>query len=282
MTDVSKPLPEFENPPVVEVALSVQFETLANLRTPQLGLLWQEFRDRFPVTEEHPPLDAVFERFGVPAMVREGVRFQMLPAPPVPRCWFLNKEGTELVQVQQDRFIHNWRKVGDKDRQPTPYPRYDSVRRTFENELVKFRDFLSRNNIGDLAPNQCEVTYVNHIESGECWTNHGQLGELLSVFSPRYTDEFLAVPEDGRMSVRYLIPTSTGEPLGRLHISVEPAYRASDDAPMFLLTLTARGRPASDGIPGVLGFLDIGREWVVRGFTSITTETMHKSWGRKR
>jgi hypothetical protein len=47
MNDMSKPLPEFDNPPVVEVALSVQFEALATLRTPQIGLLWQEFRDRF-------------------------------------------------------------------------------------------------------------------------------------------------------------------------------------------------------------------------------------------
>jgi hypothetical protein len=51
---------------------------------------------------------------------------------------------------------------------------------------------------------------------------------------------------------------------------------------MFLLTLTARGRPGSDGIPGVLQFLDVGREWIVRGFTSITTATMHKIWGRRR
>ena len=46
LPDPNTPLPEFDNPPVIEVALSVQFETLANLRTPQIGVLWQEFRDR--------------------------------------------------------------------------------------------------------------------------------------------------------------------------------------------------------------------------------------------
>lgn len=278
MTDVSKHLPEFDNPPVVEVALSVQFETLANLRTPQLGLLWQEFRDRFPVTEEHPPLDTVLERFGVPPTPKGVARFQMLTAPPVPRCWFLNKEGTELVQVQQDRFVHNWRKAGDKD----AYPRYDHVRTTFESELRRFGEFLLGQQAGELNPNQCEITYVNHITSGEGWKHHGQLGDVLTLFAPRYTDEFRPVPEDGRLSVRYVIPNDAGEPVGRLHVAVEPVYRSADDVPMFALTLTARGRPLGDGVPGVLGFLDVGREWIVRTFASITTPKMHTIWRRKQ
>lgn len=99
MTNMRDPRPSYENPPVVEVALSVQFEPIKALRTPQLGLLWQEFRDRFPVIEEHPPLEPVIERFGgLPRASRGTVQFQMLDTPPVPRCWFLNNEGTELIQ----------------------------------------------------------------------------------------------------------------------------------------------------------------------------------------
>lgn len=278
MSDVRQPLPEFDNPPVVEVALSVQFETLANLRTPQIGLLWQQFRDRFPKTEEHPPLDPVLERFGVPQTAREGFRIQVLPAPPVPRCWFLNQHGTELVQVQQDRFVHNWRKVGEHD----AYPRFEHIRSTFETEVTRFRDFVAHNQLGDFSPNQCEVTYVNHVLSGEGWKSHSQIADVLSVFSDQYSDSFLPQPEDGLLSVRFVIPDVAGQPLGRLHVSIEPAYRTADDAPMFLLTLTARGRPTSDGIPGVLAFLDIGREWIVRGFTSITTGKMHNIWKRKK
>ena len=58
------PLPSYENPPVVEVALSVQFEGPQTLRTPELGLFWQGLRDRFPKLEEHPPLDSVIGQFG--------------------------------------------------------------------------------------------------------------------------------------------------------------------------------------------------------------------------
>ena len=58
---MSQSLPDFDNPPLIEVALSVQFDPLEQLRTPQIGLLWAEFRDRFPVTQEHVPLDITCE-----------------------------------------------------------------------------------------------------------------------------------------------------------------------------------------------------------------------------
>lgn len=277
LPDPNTPLPEFDRPPVVEVALSVQFDPIADLRTPQIGVLWQEFRDRFPKTEEHPPLETALERFGVSPSPKGVARFQLLSTPPAPRCWFLNELGTELVQLQSDRFIHNWRKVGDDD----TYPRYDRVRATFEGELKRFSESLVRQELGELHPNQCEVTYVNHIVSGEGWHTHGQLGDVITLFNLKYTDAFHPQPEGCRLAAKYVIPNSGGEPVGRLHVSIEPVYRDTDDVPMFALTLTARGRPLSDAVNGVLEFLDLGREWIVRTFASITTPRMHALWRRK-
>ncbi len=275
MNSVRPPLPDFAAPPVTEVALSVQFDPLASLRTPQLGLLWQDFRNRFPKTEEHPPLPSVIEKFGVLGLPKVGVRFEMTL--PVPRCWFLNEAGTELIQVQQDRFVHNWRKVGQGDE----YPRYECIRETFKAELDTFCQFLAREQLGELVPNQCEVTYINHIVSGQGWEKHGQIGEVVRVWTSCYDDTFLSEPEDVRLAVRYVIPDSAGNPLGRLLVSVEPAYRAVDDTPILVLQLTARGRPDGEGLEGALRFLDTGREWVVRGFASMTAPRMHEIWGRR-
>jgi uncharacterized protein (TIGR04255 family) len=278
MTENEIGLPEFENPPVVEVALSVQFESLPKFRTPQVGLLWREFRDRFPSTEEHPPIEAVIERFGTAPSPRAIPRIEVLPAPRVPRCWFLNEASTELIQVQQDRFVHNWRKVGDGD----TYPRFDHLKKTFEAELRRFELFLSTYELGTLNPNQCEVTYVNQIDSGRVWTNHGQLGEVLTLFSARYTDDFSPALEDARLSARFIILNDQGHSIGRLHVAAEPVFRSADDSPMFTLTLTARGRPLGSDNSGVLNFLSVGREWIVRTFASITTAEMHTVWKRTR
>lgn len=276
MSDMQSPLPDFTNPPVVEVVLGVQYEALTALRTPQIGLLWSEFREHFPKLEEHAPLDPMMERFGVAGTPRANVRFEMIQKPPVPRCWFLNEAGTELIQVQQDRFVHNWRKVGEGDK----YPRYDHVRGTFERELAIFERFLQKEGVGTLVPNQCEVTYVNHIFAGDGWDRHDELGNVLTLFAPKYSDAFLPEPEEARLACRYVIPDEKGNPLGRLHVSVAPAYRRGGDRPMFLMNLVARGRPDGDGVDGVLRFLDLGREWVVRAFAAVTTPQMHKVWGR--
>ena len=105
---MNRPLPKFDNPPVVEVALSVQFERLS-ISAAHIGLVWQKFRDRFPNIEEKPEIEAAIEQFGPPERKGPGVRFEV-GVMPIPRFWFVNQDGSELVQVQRDRFIRNWRK----------------------------------------------------------------------------------------------------------------------------------------------------------------------------
>jgi len=274
------PLPEFENPPVVEVALAVQFEPIAGLTAPQLGLLWAaHYRKAYPKVEEHAPLDSVIERFGSKGPGHADVRIQMLNKPPTPRCWFLSDEGSELIQVQPDRFAHNWRKTGDADE----YPRYDEhIKKTFIEEVTSFQDYIEEEELGTFAPNQCEVTYVNHIPCGTGWDSHGQLAQILSLGELQGADGFLPEAEELRMSGSFVIPREGEAPLGRLRFSIEPAFRRADSAPIFRLNLVARGRPTDDSIGGVFGFMDIGREWIVRGFAAITTPKMHRIWGRKR
>lgn len=271
-------LPDFANPPVVEVALSVQFEPLTNLRTPQIGLMWQGIRDRFPKTEEHAPLEPSIERFGGQLSSPGSVRVQVMRQPPVPRCWFSNESGTELIQIQQDRFIHNWRKVGTGEE----YPRYERVRETFRRELESFQRFLTEEQIGEPIANQCELTYVNHMVAKDGWERHGELGAVLSLCAAEYTDQFLPEPEELRMSGSFVIPDDTGAPLGRLRFSVEPAFLRSSNQAVLVLNMIARGRPLGDGVQGVLKFLDVGREWIVRGFASITTSKMHAIWKRNQ
>src|SRR5262245_26513290 len=108
---IRPPLPDFEAPPVTEVSLGVQFRPLESLRVLHLGLLWQDFRESFPNSEEHPPLPSVVETFGKPRAA-PSISLELQELPSVPRVFFLNADQTELVQVQQDRLIRNWRQHG--------------------------------------------------------------------------------------------------------------------------------------------------------------------------
>lgn len=269
--------PDFENPPVIEVVLGVQFSPLLKLGTPQTGLVWEHFRTRFPKTQDQTPLDPLFEDFDVRPPRYPAFRVELVNNLPAPRCWFLNEAGTELIQLQRDRFLHNWRKVTGADE----YPRYEKIKGSFEKELQSVAGLLENSEIGVIEPNQWEVTYVNHIPIGELLETFGGLEKLLTVWEPNYSDSFLSQAEQAQVLVRYVIKNNLGNPIGRLHVTAQPAYRTGDDKPIVVLTLTARGRPKESTLESALQGLDIGHEWVVRGFTSITTPQAHIAWRRK-
>ncbi len=152
--------------------------------------------------------------------------------------------------------------------------------KTFESELQKISSFVEKEKLGSLVPNQCEVTYVNHLEAGKGWNEFSELQNVLTLWRETSGDVFLPQAEDARLALRYVIPDDDGKPIGRLHIAVEPAYRASDQKPLLVMTLTARGAPLGDGVEGVVTFMCLGREWIARGFTSVTKPEMHQMWER--
>lgn len=188
----------------------MQFEPLDGLRTPQLGFLWQRYRDRFPKFEERLLLDPSVEQYGGEGVVVPTLQLQPIDGPPAPRLWFISRDDTRLIQVQRDRFVHNWRKVTDAGQ----YPRYREVRETFGHELEEFRHFLDAEKLGELVPNQCEVTYVNNLVAGAGWDRLGELDEILAIWSGATNKKFLPEPEDVSLAIRYPIRDEAGRPMG--------------------------------------------------------------------
>ena len=268
-------LPDFEKPPVVEVVLSIQFEPLVNLTNAHLGLLWGEYRERYPKTQSFAPIEPVKEEFGVPSLTQE-IKFQLQPAP-VLRSWFKNDAEVGLIQIQQDRFVYNWvtgKEGGD-------YPRYVFVRDEFKKEFKIFQDFLRGEGLGEIIPNQCEVTYINNIYGEGVWADFSEADKLFTVFKPQYSDSFLKNPEHINFALRYIISDAEERPIGRLHILAEPRYRRTDKQLLYVLTLTARGYTPGTGLDGAFTFFEVGHEWIVKGFKSITRPKMHEAWRLK-
>ena len=196
--------------------------------------------------------------------------------PPVPRVWFLNADKTSLIQIQPDRFIHNWRKVTGQE----AYPRYETIRQQFSNEVADFIAFLEAEKLGGVVVTQCEVTYINHIEPNGVWERHGQVASLLRHWTDLPEGGFLPESEDVRMQIRHVIRNESGNPVGRLLTVLQPVWKTKDNSPVLTLNLTARGGPLSDGIDGAFLFFNLGRNWIVRGFENLTTDVMHQKWGK--
>ena len=264
-------LPEFENPPVIEVVCGVQFEPLQAMLAPHFGLFWQQLQAEYPVCREVAPLAQVVEQFGKDAKVR----FEFTDVPPLPRVWFLRQDETSLVQVQRDRFLHNWKKV-----QPTDeYPRYHTVIRQFADRLADFGRFVQDYHLDALKPVQYELTYVNHIPCGEEVSSLADIGRLFPDFAWRTRKgRFLLNPN----GINWRTTIDLPDKKGRLHATIRSAMR-SDGTNIFLFELTARGFPGDQSPDSMWAWFGLAHEWIVRGFTDLTSEEFHRDvWRRKR
>lgn len=245
-------LPDFENPPVAEVVLSAQFEPLEHFQVPHIGLLWQEYRAELPKLEEHSPLAHIIEQFGPTSLARDDVHVEVTTSPPRPRCWFLNERQTVLIQVQSDRFAHNWRRVEGEQ----PYPRYERIRQDFEKSWQAFEAFVDREKLGRLVPDQCEIAYVNVIPVGAGPGSPADVSEVITPLQVASSVGFLGRPEDMLATLRFRIPGPQGDPVGRLIASIEPGFRRANSEPVIVLKLVARGGPLGSNSDGILEFLD--------------------------
>lgn len=257
-------LPEFEDPPVVEVALSVQFRILPALRGLTLAPLYEQWRSRYPRVEEQPPLPAIIE-----GDIPGGPVFQLNVGIPSVRYWFLTDDGTELVQLQQDRLSVNWREQGSGK----PYPRYSAMRQMFADRFNDLETFLAETALGDIRVTQLELSYVNAVVIGP--EDMGKLDRILSTWQAA-PNHHLGDPEQARLEMSYQIK-GLGAGVSRLWVQVGTGQRGTR-APAALLTFLVRGVPTGEGIGGTMSFLDDAHQHVVRSFAELTTPEMHAIW----
>jgi len=265
-------MPDFDDPPVVETFLSVSFRDLEKWGIPHYGLYWNNIRSEYPKFELRPPVLGQIETFGESHDEAEAVFELNLNQPPV-RIWFIHGKANRLIQLQNDRLIFNWRKVTGDEK----YPKFDEcIRGEFQKEWIRFREFLDSQSIPAPTVTQCEISYINQIP-GASWSTLKALVSALNEWPGSKRNGFLPIPEDLQFNTRYVIAGH-----GRLHVQLQPAIRTVDGKIIIQLTLTARGEPRSSDTEGLMQWFDIGREWIVRGFTEFTSEEMHKSWRRRQ
>lgn len=269
-----KVLPDFEKPPVSEVAISVEFQRLSNWRSPHAGLFWASIASEYPNTEVQPPIPSQIEKYGDEFWQQPREPRVELVDPENTRSWFLADPPTRLVQVQHDRFIVNWRKVTGAEQ----YPRYaKDIRPRFVNEWHRFKKFVTEHQLGDFDVKQCEVTYVNDIGKGDAWQSFSESLKLFSPWWGKGTEGFLPPPESLNVAGSFLIPDERG----RLHFAARHVIRKIDLQEAIQLRLTARGKPESSKDEDLLSWIDMGHDWIVRGFADLTSPIAHQFWQRQ-
>ena len=265
-------LPEFENPPVIEVVCGLQFQPLKTMLAGHLGQLWDHFKPDYSKLKEAAPLPHLVEQYDSP---EDRIKLSTTNIPDLPRTWFIHKDDTGVLQVQRDRFLHNWRKVKAADY----YPRYHEVIARFREHLATFKGFVDELSLGSLTTDQFELSYINHIPIGDGWNSHGEIGAVLPDFGWRINQgRFLPPAEVFNWRTSFLLPNQTG----RLHVTAITASRRSDNRPILFLELSARGMPAQATEDAMWTWFDTAHEWIVKAFADLTGEQMHRIWKRTK
>jgi len=186
----------------------------------------------------------------------------------MPRSWFLDRSQTQLIQMQQGRFLRNWRRVnGDET-----YPRFSGLIKGFREEWDGFLKFTQEESLGQVKVSLCELTYIDHIEPPPS----ADLGSVFPLLSSREPG-FLPSPEVLTWATRYSLPNGRG----RLQVKMNPALRARDLKMVFSMDFTVRGVPVGPEPDQVFAWFDLAHEWVNRAFDELTGTHMHDQWGRR-
>ena len=259
-------LPKFANPPVVETVLSSQFDRLPAYRIAHAGSFWQTYLDEWKDINEAARLQDTFERFGEDRQWGyPGIRF--FSSPEI-RTQIVSPDNTRMVQVQDSRFVYNWKRV------QVAYPSFETICREFDEHYNEFKDFVGRSGIGAVAENQWEVSYINHLPKGELWNSAGEWPRIFP---------WLTFPSVAHSKPDYLQgewSSVIGENLGRLHTNLAFGRTALTGPESIILTLTARGGVSSTLSKTVADGLSLGREVIVRSFAEMTSDWAHARWGR--
>ena len=252
---------KYENPPIDEIVCGILFDSITELRAGHLGILWQKFRSDFPGIEDQNLLDPVSEKDWSNRVIF-----------PLPRVWFVHKDENELIQVQFNRFVHNWRKRRPDDK----YPGYETVITNFEKYLSCFQEFLAEEKLGDLVPNRYEITYIDHILENEGWETISDLEKVFPNFISLKNQNMLSTDiREINAQMVFGLPND----FGQLQLSIRNARRISDDRHLLRIEFTAL---SNQPYKPMRGWFDLAHEAIFNLFSNLISDEIQKQFWRRK
>lgn len=206
----------------------MQFDPLP-IKNAHLGDFWSGLdANEWPTVSDAPLIPTQFERFTEEAKWADAARVSLTQDPSC-RLQIKNQQNDRMIQIQKNRFHFNWIKVGETD-----YPRYENVLAGLISTFERFIAYIAERDLGEIRPNQWEVTYINHIPQGTLWNNPSEWG----FFNP--LSGIPSIPEviEGESfggQWHFVIP----EKRGRLHIAWQHGLNPQPTGEVIRLNLTA-------------------------------------------
>lgn len=270
----------YGSPPVVEVAMSVQFEPPPTLNVAHLGAFWTTQRELFPNVRATPPIMATIEDFGAERQwLPPSLRLAFSDEPQC-RLQMTSNDGQWMCQIQSDRLVVNWRKKVQE------YPRFDETFIRFRSAWQSLERFFDEEKIPPPSARLWELTYVNRIPQGDLWRSPG---DWPSIFPGLWGGEFASTQGLALCGLRGQWVWDFAPQKARLYVEPSPA-RSVDDPPsdLLMLNLTARGpielndddARNTGGGKGIEDGMNLGHDLIVFTFDAIASNRAKEYWNR--
>lgn len=170
----------------------------------------------------------------------------------------------------------NWRQLDTGK----PYVRFSGLMSMLSEAVDLLVVFLDDEKLGSIKPDQVELTYVNHIHVGEKGSAREPLSRYISCWRSEPASWKHGTAEEASFRTQYVL-TREGGVSARVFVELDSGYTVSSRTPIYVMNLIARGAPDNPTVESALSFFDEAHQWIVNGFTSLTTDEAHTQWGRR-
>lgn len=250
----------FKNPPVNEVVVSTYFNPqLSDFRGEHVGLFWERIREDFPVARQQPPVG-----IGLDTVSDEVF--------PMPRYWFIADDDINLIQIQKNAFMFNWRRRDDT------YPRFHGdIKPTFDKYYGFFSEFIRKDiQIEEPVIDLCELTYINALERCEFWDGPQDTKKIIPSFPILAPGIGVLGSPEFNCNYGYRIATDL-----QLSISIRSGVIAQQaDTPVLIFEIRARGRLGEAAKSEADDWFERAHDSIVNCFVAVTSREIQKEyWG---
>ena len=254
----------FKNPPVDEVVVSTYFSPpLSGLRSEHIGLFWGKMKGDFPVVSQQPP---VMDQQS-PAEMVQGIDAD--EPFPMPRYWIISRDETELIQIQKNAFMFNWRRTGGQ------YPRFHRrIKPAFDEYYGRFSEFV-RTEIDTTEPliDLCELTYINVVERCEYWRGAQDTGKVVPAFSIPAPGSDSSEPSGFACNYGYDVDGL------HLNVGIRSGVRIEQAAvAVLVLEIKAGGRLGQVAKSGVDAWFERAHATIFKCFVNITSRDIQNRY----
>lgn len=183
------------------------------------------------------------------------------------RYFFINAQNTKLIQLQDGRFLFNWRRNEGTE---IAYPKFEAV---FQEFVLQWKTFLALANESEveISQTQFELTYMDHILLSDFDGKSWALPKIFSFFAKNPLGPNI---DDANFSISLPVEDLSGH----LHLAGHGGIRNSDRKPVVILETTVRGN-TSKIAHDIESWFDKAHRTIYGAFMDSITPDAKAIWG---